>query len=225
MANWRRRCSSQHGPTTEPRCSGVTALPAAILAVALLAAGCGRADDRAPPGPSDAAPAATPQPAAAPPSTLNATEALCVAAPTGSIKARLQGAIDTELDWGTDAPHCLGGLRPQGDCVRLIYKGSAPGVGPLLVVLGIAPLKPGESARNVPVNVTVVREGPGQFFATQGDDKCTLDSVSQAPLAGEAGRYRLEGRGFCTQPARAVGGDGAVLLTRFDVVAIVQGAR
>jgi len=193
----------------------------------LLAAGCGRADDRAPPGPSDAAPApaATPQPAAAPPSTLNATEALCVAAPTGSIKARLQGAIDTELDWGTDAPHCLGGLRPQGDGVRLIYKGSAPGVGPLLVVLGIAPLKPGESARNVPVNVTVVREGTGQFFATQGDDKCTLDSVSQAPVAGEAGRYRLEGRGFCTQPARAVGGDGAVLLTRFDVVAIVQGAR
>jgi hypothetical protein len=203
------------------------ALPAAILAVALLAAGCGRADDRAPPGPSDAAPApaATPQPAAAPPSTLNATEALCVAAPTGSIKARLQGAIDTDLDWGADASHCLGGLRPQGDGVRLIYKGSAPGVGPLLVVLGIAPLKPGESARNVPVNLTVVREGTGQFFATQGDDKCTLDSVSQAPVAGEAGRYRLEGRGFCTQPARAVGGDGAVLLTRFDVVAIVQGAR
>ncbi len=169
----------------------------------------------------------TPQPpaAAAPTSALNATEALCVAAPTGSIKARLQGAIDTEFDWGADAPHCLGGPRPQGDGVRLLYKGSAPGVGPLLVVLGIAPLKPGESARNVPVNVTVVREGTGQFFATQGDDKCTLDSVSQTPVAGEAGRYRLEGRGFCTQPARAVGGDGAVLLTRFDVVAIVQGAR
>ena len=200
------------------------ALPAAIVAVALLAAGCGRADDRAPPAPADAAPASPPQPpaAAAPTSTLNATEALCVAAPTGSIKARLQGAIDAELDWGTDAPHCLGGLRPQGDGVRLLYKGSAPGVGPLLVVLGIAPLKPGESARNVPVNVTVVREGTGQFFATQGDDKCTLDSVSQTPVAGEAGRYRLEGRGFCTQPARAVGGDGAVLLTRFDVVAIVR---
>ena len=106
--------------------------------------------------------------------------------------------------------------------MRLLYKGSAPGVGPLLVVLGIAPLKPGESARNVPVNVTVVREGTGQFYATQGDDKCTLDSVSQAPLVGEAGRYRLEGRGFCTQPARAVGGDGAVLLTRFDVMAIVR---
>jgi hypothetical protein len=203
------------------------ALPAAIVAAALLTAACGRADDRAPPIPADATPVAAAPPAAAatPTSTLNATEALCVAAPTGSIKARLQGAIDTELDWGTDAPHCLGGLRPQGDGVRLLYKGSAPGVGPILVVLGIAPLQPGESARNVPVNVTVVREGTGQFYATQGDDKCMLDSVSQAPVAGEAGRYRLEGRGFCTQPARAVGGDGAVLLTRFDVLAIVQGAR
>jgi len=226
MANWRRRCSSQHAPANEPRGSAGSALPAAILASALLAAGCGRADDRVPPVPADATPAAPAQPAAAatPSSALDATQALCVAAPTGSIKARLQGAIDTELDWGADAPHCLGGLRPQGDGVRLLYKGAAPGVGPLLVVLGIAPLELGESARNVPVNVTVVREGTGQFFATQGDDKCTLDTVTQAPVAGEAGRYRLEGRGFCTQPARAVGGDGAVLLTRFDVVAIVQGS-
>jgi len=228
MANWRRRCSSQHAPTSRPRGGAGAALPAAIVAVALLAAGCGRADDRAPPpAPADAASATTPQPpaAAAATSTLNATEALCVVAPTGAIKARLQGTINADLDWGADAPQCLGGLRPQGDGVRLLYKGSAPGVGPLLVLLGIAPLKPGESARNVPVNVTIVREGTGQFYATQGDDKCTLDSVSQAPVAGEAGRYRLEGRGFCTQPARAVGGDGAVLLTRFDVVAIVQGAR
>ena len=34
--------------------------------------------------------------------------------------------------------------------------------------------------------------------------------------------YRLEGRGYCTQPARALGGDGAVLVSRFDVVAIVR---
>src|SRR5512137_1971559 len=159
MANWRRRCSSRHAPRIEPRRSAGAALPAALLASALLTAGCGRADDRAPTAAADvapAAPAATAQPPAATADTnsLNATDALCVAAPTGSIKARLQGALDAELDWGADAPHCLGGLRPQGDGLRLIYKGSAPGAGPLLVVLGIAPLKPGESARNVPVNLT-----------------------------------------------------------------------
>ena len=43
-------------------------------------------------------------------------------------------------------------------------------------------------------------------------------------LAGQPGLFRLEGRGYCTQPARAVGGDGAVLLSRFDVVALVPAA-
>ena len=71
------------------------------------------------------------------------------------------------------------------------------------------------------MNLTIVREGSGQFFATQGPDKCALDQVTQEPIDPEAALYRLKGRGYCTQPARAVGGDGAVLVSRFDVVAIV----
>ena len=39
----------------------------------------------------------------------------------------------------------------------------------------------------------------------------TTDAVTQAPVAGDPSRFRLEGRGYCTQPARAVGGDGAAL--------------
>jgi hypothetical protein len=34
--------------------------------------------------------------------------------------------------------------------------------------------------------------------------------------------FRLTGRGYCTQPARAVLGDGAVLVSRFDVEAVVD---
>jgi hypothetical protein len=153
-----------------------------------------------------------------------ATDALCIPASTGALRARLQGAIDAEIDWGPDAAHCQAGVRPQGDGVRLIYKGTAPGTGPLLLVFGLSPLRPGESARNVPVNLTVVREGSGQFFATQGDDKCALDSVTQVPVPGEETLFRLEGRGYCTQPARAVGSEGSVLVSRFDVVAIVPGS-
>ena len=188
----------------------------ALLLLAALASGCGHAGDRAP----SAEPA--PAPDAAP--TLDATGALCVPAATGSLRARLRGSIEAEIDWGEDTVHCLGGVRPQGDGVRLLYKGSAPDTGPLLVVLGLVPLRPGESARNVPVNLTLVREGTGQFYATQGEDKCALDAVSQVPVEGERRLFRLEGRGYCTQPARAVGGDGAVLLSRFDVVAIVAAA-
>jgi len=155
----------------------------------------------------------------------SASQALCVPAATGALRARLQGAIEAEIDWGPDAGHCQGGVRPQGDGLRLIYKGSTPESGPLLLVFGLATLLPGETARNVPVNLTVVREGTGQFFATQGDDKCALDSVTQEPVPGEASLYRLEGRGYCTQPARALGSDGAVLVSRFDVVALVPAAE
>lgn len=204
MASWQRRCSLQPAPRTDRRWLGLLPL------FALLCGGCGRADDRTDDRKFDRA--AT-------------TDAGCIPAATSSLRARLQGAIDAEIDWGTEGPHCLGGVRPQGDGLRLVYRGTVADAGALLLVFGLAPLRPGESARNVPVNVTVVREGTGQFFATQGEDKCALDAVTQVPMDGDASRYRLEGRGYCTQPARAVGGDGAVLLSRFDVVAIVPAAQ
>ncbi len=211
MANWQSRSSSPPAHRTDCRL---------LPLLALLTGGCGHAGDRVP-----SSAATTDQPAAPPASGAAplpaATDALCIPASTGALRARLQGAINAEIDWGPDAVHCQAGVRPQGDGVRLIYKGTAPDTGPLLLVFGLSPLRPGESARNVPVNLTVVREGAGQFFATQGDDKCALDTVTQVPVPGEAALYRLEGRGYCTQPARAMAGDGAVLVSRFDVVAIV----
>ena len=174
---------------------------------ALLTAACGHAGN-------DAEPKGQ---AALPP----AQQALCVPADEGHLQARLQGAIDAEIDWGAGVQQCRGGLRPGGDGIRLIYKGSIPGEGTVLVVIGAGPLAAGQSTHNVPVNLTIVREGTGRFFATQGDDKCALDEVRQEP-AGDPKVYRLTGRGYCTQPARAIGGDGAVLVSRFDVQAIVD---
>ena len=170
----------------------------------MLAAACGHAE--------------TPPPAAA-----NKPALLCAPAPEGSLRARLQGAIEAEIDWAPpQVVPCLGGTRPQGDGVRLVYKGELDGA-PLLIVIGVASLaRDTTSARNVPANVTMVREGAGDFYSTQGDDKCALDEVRQELLAGHAGRYRLTARGYCTQPARALSGNGAVLVTRFDAVAIVD---
>ena len=198
----------------------------ALLAVAV--ASCGRAADT--PGTAvdasagdTAARATTP---ASPPSPLDAAAALCRPAEFGALRARIQGAIDAELDWAAPAtPQCVGGPRPSGDGVRLVFKGQA-GTEPLLLIIGIALEEPARTARNVGANVTVVREGAGRFFATQGDDKCALDEVMQEPLPEGGGRYRLSGRGYCTQPARAVGsGEGAVLVSRFDVEAVVEYPR
>ncbi len=202
MVNWRRLSWCGPRATTDrwPRPAQVAA------ACALLVTACGHAGEEPP------APAAIPA----------GDEIFCAPADEGGLQARLQGLIDAEIDWSAGHPQCRGGTRPGGDGIRLIYKGTVDGDEPLLVVFGIGPLRAGESARNVPVNLTLVREGIGQFFATQGHDKCALDAVSQVQLQPEVPVYRVTGRGYCTQPARAVAGEGAVLVSRFDVVAIVD---
>ena len=176
----------------------------AAAASALLVAGCGHAGD---------------QPAAP---TSPTSELLCLPADEGGLRARLQGAIEAEIDWTGNGSQCRGGPRPDGDGVRLLYKGSIDGGEPVLIVFGLGPLEEGQRGRNVPVNLTLVREGAGQFFATQGPDKCSLDDVRQEPLTGQERMYRLTGRGYCLQPARALDGEGAVLMSRFDVLAIVD---
>jgi hypothetical protein len=185
-------------------------VPLAALLIALSATACGYAEDHA--EETTATQSATADPGN------------CVPAEEGALRARLQGEIDVDIDWGAETVHCRGGVRPQGDGVRLLYKGSTDATGPLLIVFGLAPLRAGESARNVPANLTLVREGTGQFYATRGQDKCAFDEVRQAPVEASPNLYRLEGRGYCTQPARALAGDGAVLVSRFDVVAIVEAA-
>jgi hypothetical protein len=159
---------------------------------------------------SDVAPAAEPQ--------------SCLPDGSGYLRARLKGAIDAELDWTNDHVDCTGAVRPTDGGLRVRFTGEiggADGAPPqrLVLVFGIAGLREGASARTVPVNVTVIREGTGEFYGTRGDDKCTLDQVTQAPLVGIPHRarvYRIEVRGFCSEPARAVTGPGSLLISRFD---------
>lgn len=208
MVNWPEPCSYRRAHRTD----GPRPLRGLLLLACSLAAGCGRAAD--PPAPAD-----TPPPPGAPASASS----LCTPADAGSLHARLSGAIEAEIDWGAgDEPQCRGDVRPTGDGLRLVFRGVLPEAGPLLILIGAGPLKPGESRRNVPANLTLVREGAGEFYATQGDDKCAFDELRQSPVDGSSTSFLVEGRGFCTQPARAMGGDGAVLVTRFDVTAIVD---
>ena len=144
--------------------------------------------------------------------------AKCLPAGEGYLRARISGTMSTELNWGNEGTECTGAVRPTDGGIRMRF--SRPdGQGKLVLVFGIAQLREGKSAHNMPVNVTVIREGEGQFYSTQGDDKCTLDVVTQDAIVGIPHRsrsYRVTARGFCTEPARAVRGKGAVLLSRFD---------
>ena len=156
--------------------------------------------------------------APAAPSAAPVVPAKCLPAGNGYLRARISGALSTELNWGNDGTECTGAVRPTDGGIRMRF--SRPdGTGKLVLVFGISKLREGQPARNVPVNVTLIREGAGEFFSTQGDDKCTLDLVTQDVIVGIPHRsrsYRVTARGFCTHPARAVRGKGAVLLSRFD---------
>jgi hypothetical protein len=149
----------------------------------------------------------------------------CLPDGQGFLKARLSGAVRAELVWGNDDTECTGAVRPDGGIrVRFSHKEGADG-GRLVLLFGVAGLREGQSAKALPVNVTVIREGLGEFYSTQGDNKCTLDEVRQEPLVGIPHRsrsYRIIARGFCTDPARAVRGAGVILLSRFDYVGRVD---
>ena len=136
---------------------------------------------------------------------------------------RLQGAIEAELDWSAQTGRNASAARgPTGDGVRLLFKGRRRRRRPLAVVIGSAAAHAGDRA-NVPANLTVIREGSGEFFATQGDDKCALDEVAASgarpaatPVPADRARLLHAAR------ARVVRGEGAVFMSRFDVESIVD---
>ncbi len=77
----------------------------------------------------------------------------------------------------------------------------------------------GEPRDNPPgVRLSFQRASGG--FGTLGDSRCTVDSLTQRALEAP-GSYRLEARGFCTQPAHAVRGNGAVLVSTFEFAGLV----
>ncbi len=150
-------------------------------------------------------------------------QAQCLSSGDGYLRARLSGSIQAELDWRNKALSCAGSVRPDGG-LRLRFSQLPKTTAHSLVLLfGINGIREGESLADrsdkvLAVNVTIMREGQGKFYSTQGD-KCIVDRLRQSIVPGMPTKkhsYRIEARGFCNQPARELNGDGAVLITRFD---------
>jgi hypothetical protein len=148
----------------------------------------------------------------------------CLPGGEGFIAMRLRGSIEAEIRWQQPELDCTGMSRPDGRGLRLRFAGPRDG-GELAVVFAAPELAMGASARGVPVNVTLLDEARQRIYGTRGDRLCEFDHIEQQPLE-DAGlpphSYRVSARGFCTAPARAVDGDGAVLLTRFDFRGLVS---
>lgn len=149
----------------------------------------------------------------------------CLPAQDGYLTMRLRGSIEAEVTWREPEILCTGMPRPDGRGLRLSFSGSLPGNRPLVIVFAAPELGMGVSSRGVPVNVTLIDESGERIYGTQGETRCTFDSVEQLPLSSARvppHTYQVSARGFCTAPARALDGHGAVLLTRFDFAGLVS---
>jgi len=144
----------------------------------------------------------------------------CLPNQEGFLRARLSGSSNEELNWGAAHLDCTGAARPDDAGIRIRFTEAHPAASQhWIVVVGISRLKEGQRGRALPANVTLVREGSGEFYSTQGDDKCTIDDVRQTAITGiprKTRSYRVTARGFCTEPARSVRGTGSILVSRFD---------
>ena len=154
-----------------------------------------------------------------------AAEERCLPGDDGFLSMRLRGSIDAEIKWREPELDCKGMPRPDGRGLRLRFSGPLPGAGELAIVFAAPELGMGISAHGVPVNVTLLDEAGERIYGTQGDSRCQFDEVEQFALAEPLlppRSYRVSARGFCIVPARALDGDGAVLLTRFDFAGLVS---
>jgi hypothetical protein len=144
----------------------------------------------------------------------------CLAAGNGYLRARIRGALKLDVDLHNAELECDGGARPDGSGIRVSFAGPLRSDGRRLrMVFGVATATEGTAGRELPTNLTVIFEGEQRLFATRGDDKCTVDELSQervGALGGPTRSYRVIARGFCIAPATALTNQQTILVTSFD---------
>lgn len=139
----------------------------------------------------------------------------CLPTGDGYLHAHLAGAIDATVDWPNSGTRCEGESRDKPPGIRVSFQRAAGGRPNLLLVFGLTGVSAGKPAHAIGANLTVIAQGTSRIYGTLGDARCTVDSLTQRPLA-VPGAYRVEARGFCTQPAHAIRGDGDVLVSTFE---------
>jgi len=160
-------------------------------------------------------------PSAASPSLDSAPAADCLESGDGYFRARVAGAIDAKIDWPNSGTKCQGETKSAPPGVRMSFQRSDKAKPDLLFVFGLTGVREGQPAHAAGANLTLIVQGTPKIFGTLGDSRCTVDSLTQRRLRAP-GAYRVEARGFCTQPARAVRGTDDVLVRTFEFAGLVN---
>ena len=157
------------------------------------------------------------RPAEAPPTN---THLPCLAAGNGYLRAHIRGSMNLDIDLHNFELECDGGPRPNGSGIRVSFAGPIRSDGRRLrMVFGVTTATEGAAGRELPTNLTVIFEGEQRLFGTLGDDKCTVDQLTQervGALGGPVRTYRVIARGFCIAPAKALNNEQTLLVNSFD---------
>ncbi len=149
----------------------------------------------------------------------------CLPSGNGYLRARIRGALDLDLAWRNAELECEGGPRPGGSGLRIIFAGPQHADGRRTrLVFGVEAVREGRAGHELPTNLTVIFEGEERLFATRGDDRCTVDTLSQervGALGGAVRTYRVVARGFCVDPASTLDNSARIMVSRFDFAGLV----
>jgi hypothetical protein len=160
--------------------------------------------------------------ASAPRPLAPAAEALrgCLGTGNGFLRAKIRGAVNLDLDWHNGEMQCDGGARPNHSGVRVSFAGPQTSDGRRVrMVFGVGSAQEGRGGRELPTNLTVIFEGEKRLFATRGQDRCTVDQLSQervGDLGGTVRTYRIVAHGFCISPASSLDNSAHILVSSFD---------
>jgi hypothetical protein len=159
-------------------------------------------------------------PTAAPPSTASPNASGCLASGNGFLRAKIRGSVNLDINWRNSQIECAGGARPNGSGLRMSFAGPLhPDGRRLRMVFGVGSAREGKGGRALPTNLTVIFEGEQRLFATRGQDKCTVDNLTQERVGAPGGKvrtYRVIARGFCISPASTLDEREHLLLSSFD---------
>jgi hypothetical protein len=144
----------------------------------------------------------------------------CLHTGNGFLRAKIRGAINMDIDWHNAEMQCEGGARPNNSGVRVSFAGPKTSDGRRLrMVFGVGTAAEGRPGKALPTNLTVIFEGEQRLFATRGQDRCTIDQLTQeriGDLGGPVRTYRIVAHGFCISPASSLDSSTHILVSSFD---------
>lgn len=159
----------------------------------------------------------------------------CLASGEGRFEASIRGDLQADIAWSDAQMECDGGLRPDGQGLRVTVAGplaaqeaagvrggaAAQGTRRLRFIIGVD-LRDAASgpAQVLPTNLTLIVEDENQLFATLGDDKCAVEDLRRERLA--SGLEKVSGRGYCLGQAADLSGERHVLVDTFSFTSLVR---